>query len=207
MRDKQREETRLRLFNAALDVFRRDGVDNCRIDDIAQRAEVSRAAFYFHFPSKDDVLIELLRESERPIAAAIEQLPADVPLLKVLETQADALAKFWEKERLLLPSVATVALKINAVVTDREAEPVRVALAKRFTASHARGELSPVLPPEVLSDFFLCNALAAMLAWCATPMLPLPVVLRGVVTLFLEGASARREEPAPAPAPAKKGKN
>ncbi len=188
VRDKQREETRRRVFLAALEVFRRDGVANCRIDDIAQRAEVSRGAFYFHFPTKDDVLIELLRESERPIAKAIDELPAGTGLDRVLDALADALADFWSKDRELLPDVATVALRMQAVVNDREAEPVRAALARRFESAAGRGELSGVLPPEVLSDFFLANALAAMLAWCAAPTLTLEVVLKGVVHLFLQGA-------------------
>jgi AcrR family transcriptional regulator len=191
VRDKQREETRQRLYRAALEIFRRDTVAGCRIDDIAQKAEVSRGAFYFHFPTKDDVLIELLREGERPIADVINGLPPNTPLEKVLEAIDEALAKFWENERTLLPDVATVALRLNAVVNDRDAEPVRSALAKRFMVAAERGELSSVLPPEVLSDFFLANTLSAMLAWCANPALGLPFVLNGVSQLFLHGAQGR----------------
>lgn len=188
VRDRQREETRRRLYLAALQIFRRDGVGGCRIDDIAKLAEVSRAAFYFHFPTKEDVLIELLRESEKPISESIAALKPDTPVDRVVEATADALARFWEHEPLLLPEVATVALRMNAVVTDREAEPVRAILSHHFTAAAARHELSPVLPPEVLADFFLANCLAAMMAWCANPLLPLQQVLRGVAHLFLTGA-------------------
>jgi AcrR family transcriptional regulator len=197
VRDKQREETRRRLYLAALQIFRRDGVHNCRIDDIAKIAEVSRAAFYFHFPTKEDVLIELLRESEKPISECIAALKADTPVDAVVEATADALARFWEHEPLLLPEVATVALRMNAVVNDREAEPVRAILSQHFTAASARHELSPVLPPEVLADFFLANCLAAMMAWCANPLLPLQQVLRGVAYLFLNGARGTKGPKSP----------
>ena len=192
MRDKQREETRRRIYLAALEVFRRDGVAQCRIEDIAVKSEVSRGAFYFHFPTKDDVLIELLRESQKPMAVKLLELPGDVKLEQVVMTMAEALATFWENDSKLLPEVATVALKMNSVVMDRESLPVREALAKRFVAAAERGEMSAVLPPEVLSDFYLANSLAAMIAWCANPMLPLDVVLKGVSTLFLTGAAAPR---------------
>ena len=152
MRDKQREETRRRIYRAALEVFRRDTVAGCRIDDIAAKAEVSRGAFYFHFPTKDDVLIELLREGERPVADAISELPLETSLEQVLEAIGLSLARFWENERTLLPDVAVVALKLTAVVIDRSAEPVREALAKRFLLAAERGELSGVLPPEVLPE-------------------------------------------------------
>lgn len=189
MRDKQREETRRRVYLAALEVFRRDGVAGCRIDDIAQKAEVSRSAFYFHYPTKDDVLIELLRESERPVGKAVEELPLDTPFEKVLSTVAAAMADFWKDEPKLLIDVATVALRLNSVVMDREAEPVRGIVAERFRLAAARNELSPVLPAEVLSDFFLFNSLAAMVAWSASPGLDLEVALQGVAMLFLTGAA------------------
>src|SRR3982751_753317 len=86
VRDKQREETRRRIYLAALEIFRRDGVAQCRIEDIANKSEVSRGAFYFHFPTKDDVLIELLRESQKPMAAALLELPNGAPLEDVLNT-------------------------------------------------------------------------------------------------------------------------
>ena len=191
MRDKQREETRRRVYRSALEIFRRDTVAGCRIDDIAQKAEVSRGAFYFHFATKDDVLIELLREGELPVAEAITALPEETSLEKVLETVGESMAKFWENERTLLPDVATVALRLYAVVDARDAEPVRTALAHRFRLAAARGQLSPVLPPEVLSDFFLANSLSAMLAWCANPALGLMFVINGVGQLFLEGARGR----------------
>ena len=191
MRDKQREETRRRVYRAALEIFRRDTVAGCRIDDIAQKAEVSRGAFYFHFATKDDVLIELLREGEAPIAEAINALPEELSLEKVLEAIDEALAKFWENERTLLPDVASVAMRLYAVTDARDVQPVRTALAHRFRLAASRGQLSAVLPPEVLSDFFLANSLSAMLAWCANPALGLPFVLNGVSHLFLEGARGK----------------
>jgi AcrR family transcriptional regulator len=208
VRDKQREETRRRLYLAALEVFRRDGMQNCRIDDIAQRAEVSRAAFYFHFPTKEAVVVELIRESEKPIAEALLALDPKAPILTVLETLAVEMAKSWQNEAGLLVAMATVGLTMNANhLQDREYQPVRDFLAKRFTAASERGELSPVLPPEVLSDFFLVNCLAAMVAWVGAPMLPLEVVLRGVGQLFLSGAGMP-VAPAPSvPAPAAKEKS
>ncbi len=191
MRDKQREETRRRIYLAALEVFRRDGVAQCRIEDIAQKSEVSRGAFYFHFPTKDDVLLELLRESQKPMQAKLLELPKDTPLEKTLETLAHEMAAFWQADSKLLPDVAAVALRATTLVMDREGVVVRDVLSKIFVAAAERGELSNVLPPEVLADFYLSNALAAMMAWCANPMLPLEVVLKGVSTLFLTGASGK----------------
>lgn len=205
-RESRRKETRRKLFDAALAAFRSDGVGACRIDDIAHAAGVSRAAFYFHFPSKEDVLIELLRRTEERIAGEIEALPAGTPLCEVLSATCDALAATWEPDARLLPEVAMATLHATAaeMVYDRESGRVRAALAGRFRAAAARGELKALLPVEILSDFFLANALGGMLGYCVHPLVPLRDVLRVVETLFLHGAGQlepARVDGASAPTP------
>jgi len=188
-RARQREETRRRVYQAALEVFRKDGVAEARIDDVAHAAGVSRGTFYFHFPAKDDVLVERLRESEEVVLTALDGLTPKSPLTEVLDTVAVGLARAWAHDAKLLPDVATVGLKIiAATVADTEADPVRAALAPFFRAAAERGELSRALPPEVLSDVYLSNSLAAMLAWCASGTPSLEQVLRGLNVIFLQGA-------------------
>ena len=121
MRDKQREETRRRLYHAALEIFCRDGVANCRIEDIAQIAQVSRAAFYFHFPSKDDVLAELLKESETPVADAVEGLPETATLEQVFEALISTMANFWSEGQRgkLLIEIFGVVMRRTEVLSAR----------------------------------------------------------------------------------------
>lgn len=73
-RARQREETRERLFEAALREFREFGFAGAQIDRIARAAGVARGTFYFHFPSKDDVLIELARRINTRIAQRVAAL-------------------------------------------------------------------------------------------------------------------------------------
>lgn len=194
MRDKQREETRRKLYVAALEIFRRDGFNGCRIDDIAQKAEVSRAAFYFHFPTKEDVLLELVREAEAPVAQALNELGPDAGLDRALEVIVETTAKFWENEPKLIVDALTTSLKHHAaVMADREAEPVRLVATAHFKRAAEKGELSTFIAPEVLADFFLVNCFAAMLAWSAnTVTMPLDVMLKGVIHLFLSGARSTK---------------
>jgi AcrR family transcriptional regulator len=73
-RARQRAETRERLFEAALKEFREYGFAGAQIDRIAKAAGVVRGTFYFHFPSKDDVLIELARRINVRIARRVAVL-------------------------------------------------------------------------------------------------------------------------------------
>jgi AcrR family transcriptional regulator len=60
-----REQTRNRIFEAAVAEFQETGVGDAKVGKIAARAGVSRAAFYLHFSSKEAILDEfLLRRSE-----------------------------------------------------------------------------------------------------------------------------------------------
>ena len=193
LRDKRREQTRRRVRECALAVFRRDGMAAARVDDIVRAARVSRGTFYFHFPTKEDVIVELLAESEHRIAAAIAKLPKATRLEKVLAFTCERLADEWEGEPRLFPEVGAVAVR-RAAATFREGQrdPVSQALADGFRAAVARKELTDFLPAEVLADFFLINALSATLSWCAHPKTPLRRVFSSVIGIFLEGARAQR---------------
>src|SRR5262249_56340205 len=67
-RTRQRLETRDRLFEAALAEFRRAGVAAAEIERIVRAAGVARGTFYLHFPTKDHVLMELLRRKQAVLA-------------------------------------------------------------------------------------------------------------------------------------------
>jgi AcrR family transcriptional regulator len=60
-RFEQRKATRAKLVDAALELFSSSGYDHATVDDISQAAGYSKGAYYFHFSTKDDILLELLR--------------------------------------------------------------------------------------------------------------------------------------------------
>jgi AcrR family transcriptional regulator len=54
------EETRSRILDAASDCFSRGGYDATSVADICQAAGVTKGAFYYHFPTKQKVFVDLL---------------------------------------------------------------------------------------------------------------------------------------------------
>lgn len=61
-RFEQRKATRAKLIDAALKLFSTSGYEHATVDDISQEAGYSKGAYYFHFSTKDDILMELLRK-------------------------------------------------------------------------------------------------------------------------------------------------
>jgi AcrR family transcriptional regulator len=56
------EETRARILEAAQEAFARYGYDGASVADICRRAGVTKGGFYHHFPSKQDLFLEMLEQ-------------------------------------------------------------------------------------------------------------------------------------------------
>jgi AcrR family transcriptional regulator len=52
-------DTRDRILDVALDLFTDQGFDGTSLREIAERLNVTKAALYYHFESKDDILLAL----------------------------------------------------------------------------------------------------------------------------------------------------
>lgn len=87
LRDRKKAKQRADLLRIAADLFRRDGYEATRMEDIAEQASVSVPTVYNYFSSKRDVLVELLMEDRRDTQPAFEQVASNPP-----DDPADALA-------------------------------------------------------------------------------------------------------------------
>jgi AcrR family transcriptional regulator len=70
-REAQRLETRARLFDAAVAEIGRSGLAGADVSTIAAAAGVARGTFYFHFPTKEHVVVEVERAQEAKIVARL----------------------------------------------------------------------------------------------------------------------------------------
>jgi AcrR family transcriptional regulator len=60
-RAQQKAETRRRLLDAATEVFLETAPMTASLDEVATRAGVSRPTLFFHFGSRSELMVELLR--------------------------------------------------------------------------------------------------------------------------------------------------
>jgi AcrR family transcriptional regulator len=163
------------------------------VDEIARAAGVSRGTVYFHYPTKEHVVAEVLGEAEGRIAAAVRDMPRAASLQAVLEGFCAAFAREWEREAPLFPSVATVAVRnAAAAIRNKEVHAVHHVLSARLKGAAERGELTPSVRPGVLANVFLMSVTTTTLAWSARPRLRLSTVLADAVEIFLDGARARK---------------
>jgi len=80
-RTKPAEQRRAELLAAGQALFLAKGIAGTSLDDITQRAGVSKGLFYLYFASKEDLVLALREQFSRDLAgrmrAAAEAVPAD----------------------------------------------------------------------------------------------------------------------------------
>jgi AcrR family transcriptional regulator len=75
---RRREQTRAKLVDAARTLFARHGVDNTRINEITDEADVGFGSFYNHFDSKDAIVEAVLAQSVTAHGDAVDRLTRDL---------------------------------------------------------------------------------------------------------------------------------
>src|SRR5207248_6873055 len=57
-----RHDTRQRIQTVALELFAEQGYDKTSLREIAERLDVTKAALYYHFKSKEDIVASLVED-------------------------------------------------------------------------------------------------------------------------------------------------
>jgi AcrR family transcriptional regulator len=72
----QDEHVRTRLLNAAVRVFDRKGYAGASVREIAEMAGVTKPALYYHFGSKEGLLLAILQQAKREVDTALDRAVA-----------------------------------------------------------------------------------------------------------------------------------
>src|SRR5213592_3094303 len=75
---RRREVTRTKLIEATKVLIARQGVDNTRIQEITEEADVGFGSFYNHFAGKEEVIESVLAETIGAQGADIDALTAEL---------------------------------------------------------------------------------------------------------------------------------
>lgn len=79
LRARQKADRSRRIIQAAADLFREQGFDATRIEDIAARAEVSEGTAYNYFQTKGDLLVAIVSREVEEVLQAGKALMAAPP--------------------------------------------------------------------------------------------------------------------------------
>jgi AcrR family transcriptional regulator len=71
-RQQRRGDTRQRIQDVALGLFAEQGYEKTSLREIAERIDVTKAALYYHFKTKEEILVSIFEDLTRPILDLIE---------------------------------------------------------------------------------------------------------------------------------------
>jgi TetR/AcrR family transcriptional regulator, cholesterol catabolism regulator len=86
--------TRRRILDAAAQVLSAKGYAGLRLTDVAAQAELQAPAIYYYYPSRDDLIEEVMwagiADMRQHVIAVLDDLPADTPALDRLLAAVEA---------------------------------------------------------------------------------------------------------------------
>lgn len=89
----RRGNTRQRIQDVALELFAEQGYEKTSLREIAERLEVTKAALYYHFKTKEDIIISVFEDLTRPIDELIEWAEQQP---RTLDTKREVLRRYSE---------------------------------------------------------------------------------------------------------------
>ncbi|WP_255953201.1 TetR/AcrR family transcriptional regulator [Streptomyces odontomachi] len=111
-KQQRRGNTRQRIQDVALELFAEQGYEKTSLREIAERLDVTKAALYYHFKTKEDILHGIFEDVGRPMTELIEwgnQQPHTLETkLEVLRRYSDALATASPIMRFMQDNQATI---------------------------------------------------------------------------------------------------
>ena len=173
---------RERVLSAALELIRRDG-ESAPMAQIAERAGVGVGTLYRHFPTRQDLLAELVYRSFG-IALENARAAASHPGTALDGVRAFFTATLRDRERFLLPAHGGPRIFTPAI--RKQQADIRTALRVLLERGQAAGELRADLTPD---DLIVSASLLSR---------PLPVPGRWdelatrQIDLFIYGLTSRR---------------
>jgi AcrR family transcriptional regulator len=171
-REAQRLETRARVFDAAVTEIGRSGLAGADVSTIAAAAGVARGTFYFHFPTKEHVVVEVERAEEAKIVDRLgtrQSEPTDLlSMLSLLVREVLAaerrLGPVFFRDMLGLHFAST-----RPVEDELSEHPLAECVVAAIAQAQAAGRVTPDADAGELGVFFLTGLFALLATNASAP--------------------------------------
>lgn len=164
-REAKRLQTREKLLTAATAEFGRVGMADADIATIVSAAGVAHSTFFFHFPTKEHVLLELEAREERLMADRMDEFLATSPGLgAALHKAVDLLAELESTlgRPLFRDFLASHFSTTRPIAEEGLDHPLVLSLVALFDDAIAGGAVDPDLDSMNSAIFFLLGLYALL---------------------------------------------
>lgn len=195
-RERKKEETKERIVEAALALFRKQGFEATTVEEICDKADVAKGTFFNYFPRKETVFGYLseqwVSEAEQKLG---EILAKGLPAWPKVRDLFIEFASFYEADRELSKHMAmewTRSLHDPDDAVCRRWDALGEHVVRQLQAKgELRRDVSPGRAHHVLGDVYH----GTIMMWLELPEPPFSLKdeLRKRLTLVIDGFAAGRE--------------
>ncbi|MCV7284635.1 TetR/AcrR family transcriptional regulator [Mycolicibacterium wolinskyi] len=157
-RDLRRLQTRERILGAAIAEFQASGMAGADVGAIVNAAGVAHGTFFFHFPSKEHVLLELERREETRMATEFARfLDIDHDLATALTELVRLVTRLEQRfGPILFKEVLALHFSPSRPTMDEWTDhPLIVLLVREIERARGDGEVHPEVDAFYSAAFFL----------------------------------------------------
>lgn len=166
-RERQKVETRARLYEAALELFRQKGFEAVQVDEIVRVAGVARGTFYLHFQGKDEVLEAFRENVERDLRERLEAIERPESIAELFERIIGALLETREEPGAVRE---LLGLAFRSPATSEWDESPHVLAITPFVAHlQAAGQVRTDLAAGMIAALFLAGLFGFLIGPGAPP--------------------------------------
>ncbi len=164
-REAKRLQTRERLMGAAIAEFKRTGMADADVGAIVAAAGVAHGTFFFHFPTKEHVLLALERREEDRIAKQFAQFVKSKHDLTCALREAVRVVMGLENRLgdMLFKDFLALHFSQTRPVEDGRDHPLIVLVAQEIAQAQERGETDRTVNPMNSAVFFLLGMYALLI--------------------------------------------
>jgi AcrR family transcriptional regulator len=160
----KRLQTRERLMGAAIAEFKRSGMAAADVSAIVAAAGVAHGTFFFHFPTKEHVLLELEHREEERIAKELGRFVTAQRDLSSTLKEAARLVMGLERRlgAVLFKDFLALHFSQTRPVDESKEHPVIVQVAQQIEDAQDGGQVDPDVNPMNSAVFFLLGLYALL---------------------------------------------
>ena len=179
--EKRKRERRLRIYDAAVDLFRTQGFERTTVSQIAEAADIVPATFFNHFQSKNALLGQMTTE----VLGVIELMLEDE--LQAAESTRERLTGFVTRAADQIAESRGIARDVLLELVRTESEPgqqppylgrIHEPFAAMLREGQERGDVRRDQDAAFLAEMVVGILNAAITNWLADPDYPIEQRLR-----------------------------
>lgn len=164
-REANKINTRHRILKASRRSFKEKGYDNTMIDDVADKAEISKATLYKYFPSKESLLAGTLDEQ---IEAARQIVDSEMEDCTDSYEKIKKLLEFLVADSVMFIDISRRIMFLNACEESdmfSKADPVKDMFKTLVEAAKDEGIFNNKIETEDITELIIGVYLSSQFGW------------------------------------------